>query len=134
MARKNNLKHIKQLGNYSRSKEESEARRAELRRAGREARRAAEHEAGRTRVAQGLEDDNMEEAVPVDPAVKEKMGEIKNKKFRRRMQNELARLAQKGIMVRAPPASKSAKTTKAKAAKASAEPSAKDSGDSSAMA
>ena len=33
----------------------------------------------------------------VDPAVKEKMGEIKNKKFRRRMQNELARLAQKGI-------------------------------------
>lgn len=124
MARKNNLKHIKQLGNHSRSKEESDARRAELRRAGREARRAAESEAGRTRVAQGIEDDNMEETAPVDPAVKEKMGEIKNKKFRRRMQNELARLAQKGIIVRAPPPSKVAKATKAKAA-ASGESSAK---------
>mmetsp|Transcript_1787 Transcript_1787/g.4159 ORF Transcript_1787/g.4159 Transcript_1787/m.4159 type:complete len:118 (+) Transcript_1787:211-564(+) len=116
MSRKNNLKRRKQTVEYQQKREIDLAKKQ---RAKQERKRDA-MEVKSTRREESLDDNDIEMDGVVTEDVRDKLTEIKNPKMRRRMENEIRRLATKGIVVKrkadrakaAPKASKASKDTK----------------------
>mmetsp|Transcript_12251 Transcript_12251/g.22748 ORF Transcript_12251/g.22748 Transcript_12251/m.22748 type:complete len:119 (-) Transcript_12251:1054-1410(-) len=103
MARKNNLKKRKSKNSFYANREiELEKKRIEKRKL----------QESKPKIAR--ETDRFDIDPNLDPALKEKIISVTNRKSRRRMINEIRRLQSKGVVIRAPKnkASQSSKSTK----------------------